>query len=198
MDRAEFVHAPTPADTVSRMDVWADAVPNWLVALGTLGAVTVALWIALRDMRRQDAADGKARDAEEERSRAAVTIEEARRRAQAELVIGWAEVSTTEHPDYVPGVGAFYANYSGRPVFEVRIEVLGEMTGKGLADLHLAVLPPGDEADMIDLGLADEHEEEARVVMSFRDLAGRRWKRFQDGLLQPLDEDWRPAVTHSA
>lgn len=180
------------------MDVWADAVPNWLVALGTLGAVTVALWIALRDMRRQDAADGKARDAEEERSRAAVTIEEARRRAQAELVIGWAEVSTTEHPDYVPGVGAFYANYSGRPVFEVRIEVLGEMTGKGLADLHLAVLPPGDEADMIDLGLADEHEEEARVVMSFRDLAGRRWKRFQDGLLQPLDEDWRPAVTHSA
>jgi hypothetical protein len=175
------------------MYLWGEAVPNWLAAIGTVGAVVVALWIALRDMHRQGTADRKAEEAEAERARKAVEIEESRRRAQAELVIGWALVSTTEHPDYVAGVGGFYANYSGQPVFEARIEVLGEKTGRRFHEVRLPVLPPSDEATMIDLGLADEYTDELpRIVMSFRDVAGRRWRRYPDGRLDPLDEKWRP------
>ena len=146
-------------------------IPDWLAAVGTLGAFAVALWLLFKELaaRREQ--------------------EEDRRREQARLVTAWMmskPLSRTEERSAI-----VIRNGSDEPVFDGWC-VLVASTSRFASErkpvfdweLRWRVLPPHETLeDELDLPQLLTPPWDARIRLSFTDAAGRRWTRYPDGRL---------------
>ncbi|WP_156409745.1 hypothetical protein [Nocardioides sp. Soil796] len=178
-----------------------ETVAAWITALATVVAVLAAIYAGHYAKRAHDIEVRRDEDREEDR-----------RQAQAELVAAWCPVF-----DYRPAVPGsvtsvsggtfikqgrrlptwtyFLRNASSVPVYDVVLHF--RQGAEGLGTDALDTLPPDSEpltrevpshiANTARLG-AHEHGEVIRVLVSFRDAAGRRWTRRWNGVLS-LDEE---------
>ncbi len=156
---------------------WGD-LPTWVAAVGTVGAVIVALVLSGREGRRQI---------------------RAQRRHQAELVTGWLSGnsrSSSETQQMLRRVDL--QNASSQLVYHVIISLV-ITRGAGTIQREygteyrtfLGELPPGKRSTEI------EHGDGGMMMrfgieLAFRDAAGRSWLRDADGLLKEIPND--PAV----
>jgi hypothetical protein len=183
---------------------WGD-VPTWVAAIATLAAVSIAIWAGVSAKKAGQAARRTARV-----SLRLLEIEQARdeeqRRAQArlhqaDLVAAWHAWDKVPH--LVGGTiavwGATIRNGSPLPVYEVRAELIADSDGRVADSVSLPVLPPGlnhrawlngpddyRKSSGTDQGgnpIYTEGRDQFKVALSFRDTAGREWKRDTRGLL---------------
>lgn len=154
---------------------WGD-VATWIAAIGTVGAVVVALRLARADSVARSRAD---------------------RRRQAEAVTSWISDQYT----LVDGENRFVApvtiyNGSGQLVYRVVISLVKDARGQGETSpqpghewrVFLGELPPGRTEATIDHPGGGMHFR-AAVELAFRDAAGRSWVRKTDGRLEELRDD---------
>ena len=153
-------------------------VPDWLAALGTVGAFIAGLLLLRKELdARREAQDD-------------------RRRAQARLVATWASNSRRpENESSVPEFVVVTSNGSDEPVYDVLVELFSRL---------LNLQPPGmsqPQQPVLRLGfdvLPPQYREAQRVAknqegipgwltISFRDSQGYRWKRHGNGWLQLLE-----------
>lgn len=103
-----------------------------------------------------------------------------------------ADSNKLENFDFWEAERLFVMNASHAPIFDVVVSV--QQPG-GVAQECLArqVLEPTSEPLEFDPeGLFDPQEGQVSVFMSFRDLAGRTWKRYQSGELVETTSSDRP------
>jgi len=187
-------------------DLW-----SMLAAAGTLLAVAVSLWVAVREADGRKRAERRAETAEQERTalqergdRERAEQANERRLEQARQVIAW-----VEHHPADPTTPRFDStgmrrlshehvlravNHSTAPVFDVSLRIHWEHTPREVQLVERAVLPAG--ASLM-LPLPDEHQEsggQATGFVIFRDLAGVRRRRWQNGTLNELDDNGRQIV----
>jgi hypothetical protein len=147
-------------------------IPTWIAGIGTVAAVIVALWLAIRDSRRRDAE---------------------RRRAQAEKVGAWFR-------KFDPSVFRQrfrLGNASEQSAY--RVVVSSEAIGKPSWNFRRAdpsafraligVLPPGGIDGEIDLPPAGGVDVIWALEVAFRDAAGRCWVRSAAGQLREIKAD---------
>jgi hypothetical protein len=165
---------------LARID-WGTA-PDWLAAIGTVGALAFALVLFARD-------------------------QEDRRRAQASRVVSWLVVEPTMS-SVTPGVDlptaprivgyhseAVLHNGSVEPVFDCRVQVDLEppVTVTTTPDdtwrftLTERMLPPGQTRRRL-RDLRESDLPDAYVWMVFTDASNRRWQRSHTGRLSRLAE----------
>lgn len=165
-------------------------------------ATTAAVFIALASIRREHEATKKAeqreaeavaeRDAERtthgaERAHAA----ERERRAQALLVIAYPWMEGIDPTSTARQVGHWQMvvdNYSPAPVFDVRCECfIGDELDSFSERL---VLPPGGK--QLVFTTSKSPDDDPRTLVYFRDVAGVRWRRDEDGTLTEVDASRQP------
>jgi hypothetical protein len=168
----------------------------WVEAGATVVAVGAAIYAGVYAK--------KAYDTETERDR---QRDNDRQRAQADSVAAWCDrydYSPAEPPRSYSSGGAFVVsggrsrpdwnyylrNASDVPVYDV--VVLFRIGEQSLGTDAVDVLPPGEAPVSREVpehvrtqatSAAHEHGEIIRCVVSFRDAAGRRWRRWTDGRL---------------
>jgi hypothetical protein len=153
---------------------WGDF-PTWLAAIGTIGAVLVALGLALAEGRRR---------------------EQANRRRQAESVTAWLDdlVIAVEVSEGSPAPsGLVIQNGSNQLIYQV-IANLVVTQGGGTVPREtgyqcrrfISHVPPGRMDSMIDLRGGIGVMTRWGVELVFRDSAGRSWLRGVDGELKEL------------
>lgn len=154
------------------------SVPEWLAAIGTVGAVIVALVIAFRDSRQRARAE---------------------RSAQADNITAWQSVV---------GRGTFnerahinLSNSSSLPIYDIALSY-GAPYGEGARfqtgaskQIFLLRLPPGkcQVRELPKVPKLDKPQYELGISISFRDSYGRFWRRDASGVLtetrnHPFDE----------
>jgi hypothetical protein len=171
---------------------------DWATAVGTAGAVLVALGVAVFEARR-------ARRAEEERDSLIRAGQQEARRATARRVTAWIEESFAPVEDgthYLHRATAHLLNESDEPVFQLGASVIlsSPFEGESLHDVILGplsipqlipVLAPKREL-IYDLSTPlMAHRDEAqsaltetpRIIVSFTDPNDVRWTREADGRL---------------
>lgn len=182
-------------------DLWA-----MLAALGTLLAVGVAVWVAIRESRARAKADERADSAEAERAtmraeadKARAAEEEDRRLAQARQVIAWVEHRPANpvlpHFDS-SGLRALrhehvlcFVNHSAAPIFDVSVRVYWQERNSDVELDTRSVVPSGAADEVV---LPEDHQEHgfsASGLLIFRDLAGVRRRRWENGTFNELDEN---------
>lgn len=141
-----------------------------LTAIGTLGAVGVALWLAGREARRQRSQES---------------------RRQAEFATAWIASETMDsagHPQLIVVVG----NASHQSLYQVIVSLVAiqgawRRDGREYAGYRafLWQAPPGETTAQISY---EGHAMSLRfsVELAFRDAAGRSWRRRGDGMLEQL------------
>ena len=187
-------------------DLW-----SMLAAAGTLFAVAVSLWVAVREAQGHKKAERRAETAEQERTalqargdRERAELAEERRLEQARQVIAWVEHRPADptnprfdntglrrltHEHVLRAV-----NHSTAPVFDVSLCVYWEHTPREVQLTQYAVFPAGGS---LTLQLPDENQElgaEAAGFVVFRDLAGVRRRRWQNGTSNELNEHGQQIV----
>jgi hypothetical protein len=184
---------------------WGD-VPTWVAAIATLAAVTIAIWAGVSAKKAGQAARRTART-----SLHLLKIEQARddeqrtahaRLHQADLVAAWH--AWGEVPHFVGGTiwvwGATIQNGSPLPVYEVRAVLIADSDRRVADSVSVSVLPPGlhhrawpngpdgyRKSSGTDEGgnpIYTEARDQFKVELSFRDTAGREWKRDAGGHLK--------------
>lgn len=158
------------------------SIVDWLVALGTVGAVVVALGIGVieylrgREDRREDRAE--------------------RRRAQALLVNAWLEVDLADPLTDGPRMTAVYRvqNASRAPVYDFVVRHPPGFRGPASQLSYYGVLVPTEGAHGVGRPEAVSFADDSDVQLehSFRDASGRWWRRGTDGVLQELRGDPYP------
>lgn len=181
-------------------------------ALSTAAAVVVALVGIRHESRARRRAEDRAREAERQRDveRTAaearrVTEERAQaeraRRAQALAVIAWVErrglapeeqgvLARARRGDRSGRSWTWslrWVNHSPMPVFDMSAHVEAQVIENGPV-IERAVLPAGEDG-LEDLPISLQGLDSPRAFVHFRDLAGVRWRRWQDGGLEAIDED---------
>ena len=151
-----------------------------LTAVGTVGAVVVALWLGLLEQRRTSKRhQGDLSRLERERDEAKGAAERQAQQRQAKQVAVW-----FDYVDAPPG-GSIYqmhiANYSDAPIMDVVIYlVTGKGSGRSAGSGYKAVLLPREHHDAnVSPTLIDGDPDllpSRLVVWEFRDIAGRYWK----------------------
>jgi hypothetical protein len=150
-------------------------VTDWLTAIGTCGAVTVSLWLALKEMR-----DKRKRD----------------ERHQAELVTAWFVPYKDEDGEAYSGLRVH--NASNQMIYDVVAEVLirrktavndTEERNIGFGAMVGNVPPGGFTARIHREGMLGAQH---LIEFAFQDAAGRYWLRHANGKLErvrkhPLD-----------
>jgi hypothetical protein len=153
---------------------WGD-VPTWVAALGTVGAVAVALVLAGRDGRRRIAQE---------------------RRRQAELVTAWVTDDATTVTDQLESkvyLGLVVQNSSTQLVYQL-IASLVATQGAYREDArdedhrfrtYVGDVPPGSRRTRLEYG---GHGMSIRlgVEIAFQDAGGRWWRRKGNGNLEQL------------
>jgi hypothetical protein len=144
------------------IDVNWGSVPDWVAGVGTVIAIAVALWLALRETRLRRIAD---KDDEKRRARL--------------VIVGEPSADTSQS---TPGATSLYAtvyNYGHHPIHEV---IIGLQRGG-------SPLPPAQYIQMDFIGPGEKREVEFEVPQDqgslssnrpelwFLDSFGRRWKR---------------------
>lgn len=166
-----------------------------LDAIGSFGAlvfaVAVAVWSEVG--RRKAAAELKeTRERQEKTQRA---HDAAARRSQAELVIAWFEHRVVDRRATLDGSDivatrpfVFMVNNSEMPIFDVHIVAVATVSNAQIEAERTPVVPAGTGVHKYPVpeSHAPTVDDEMAVVMTFRDLAGVRWERTQDGALREV------------
>lgn len=168
----------------------------WVEAGATVVAVGAAIYAGVYAKKAYDTETARDRRRDDDR-----------RRAQADCVAAWCDrydYAPAEPPRAYnsggalvvtggrsrPGWNYYLRNASDVPVYDV--VVLFRIGAQSLGTDAVDVLPPGEEPVSRDVpehvrtqatSAAHEHGEIIRCVVSFRDAAGRRWRRSTDGRL---------------
>lgn len=182
---------------------WGD-VPTWFaggVAILALIAARQAGRTALRLLEVEELRENRATEAEEQRREAQERAE------QADLVASWIDVEGMRRGTSLPRWGTLLQNASSLPVWDVVVEIFGPNASTPRHRFSLSLLPPGrsfepwgnnelrsrkeDAVAMTEhssVALADDQYQEDprdfRVAISFRDAAGRKWRRTKEGVLR--------------
>jgi hypothetical protein len=147
---------------------WGDA-PSWLVAVGTIGAVFVALGLAIGEGRRRSQVE---------------------RRRQAELITAW----VAQEADPVPWVWVTLANASNQAAYRLVISIVSVVDGSPVPRpsdprawrRFVSQLPPGEKKPFsVDWAVATGIARPG-VEIAFQDAAGRGWIRDRSGKLQEV------------
>ncbi|GAA1451730.1 hypothetical protein GCM10009641_86610 [Mycobacterium cookii] len=154
-------------------NTWGD-LATWVTATVTLGALVAAI-VAVRrsgELLQIEQERDKARD-----KRDADLREAAERAEQADLVAAW--------PYDVEDFGPLSVQLTGSslPVYDVELEFVGP---SGVETEELGLLPPGTQLHDWPQWMHDGEGTLAdfRVALSFRDTAGRVWRRNEYGVLR--------------
>jgi hypothetical protein len=146
--------------------------PSWFAAAGTVAAVVVALWVALREGRRR-------------------RLEE--RRFQAELITAW--VAFDDPEGKYPYVKVAVANASHQVVYRLVVSLGDASRGGFRPDAPLqwrnfvSQLPPGET--LVDVDWTTGVSARPSVGIAFQDAAGRHWIREMSGkLVEVKDDHW--------
>lgn len=167
--------SPSPIDLMA-----APSVTDWVGALGTAGALLVALFVLSMDVRarRQETSRQRLQDAD-------------RRREQASNVSGLIVEGLNDQPRQPGPVANLFAivhNGSGRPIYKPVGLVKDALTGESVRTIGFPdVLPGGHrvQEDVIDLlALHPPATNHFLLEVGFTDAAGLRWNRHADGSLQ--------------
>jgi hypothetical protein len=154
--------------------IWGD-LATWVAAVGTVGAVVVALWLASRDSR--------------ERARG-------ERRRQAETVTAWISGGYS----LVAGENRFVApvavqNGSSQLVYRFIASLVQDLRGQESSPqpglkwrVFVGELPPGRSQFTIEHPGGGMHFR-AGIELAFQDAAGRWWVRKGNGRLDEIRED---------
>jgi hypothetical protein len=182
------------------LSAWLDGVdlgdlPTWLGAGGAIGSMCVTIAALIYAKRAAEATRGMLNvEADRDRKR-----DDADARAQAEQVSGWYGFNEN-HPrssiadgggDYW---GAFIQNASPLPIYELGIEFFyrgsdGAVAGPRSSLKAGTLAPtssPGFAQAPLDMLRNVEERDVYAVALTFRDSAGRRWRREHDGVLSEL------------
>lgn len=156
---------------------WGD-VPTWVAAVGTVLAFAAggALFWQQRAQLRLMRADLQER-------------ERAQRREQARHVLAW-YVGVSGGGSNFANLRICYRNASEEPVYEVQVFVK-ESWGRAPAvkPTKIGVMPPGPEREMVVSfnvvpdPTSDPNAPGPPVVLTFRDVSGRWWRRDEHGTL---------------
>lgn len=161
------------------VEVWA-AVGEWFGAVGTVGAVVVALWISRRDAWRDKARQLRELEQEAFAVAGVIVVE-----AQYEDPEDW-----YPNQDYMPNARITIRNLSDEPILYPRLELFALPDGgTGDWDVHTApgqedavprttdVLAAGEQLVLfVDLKTA-QYPETLRPVIAFTDRHNQRWRR---------------------
>ena len=139
---------------------------EWVGAIGTVGTLAAAVWVAKREV------DNRRADTDE------------RERRQASKVSCWVEHGSTgtagsSRPSWIVSV----QNGSDEPIYGVSVVqepgyVGGEPTG------WWDVIPPGTQEGAVWDPDIEHVDREPKPVLEFNDAAGRGWTRDADGILR--------------
>jgi hypothetical protein len=151
---------------------WGD-VPTWVGALTTLGALIAAGALVKVELRRDRRTEREAQQRRDGQARA----------EQADLVAAWKDQKDSDS-------WATIRNGSELPVYDVELELF-ETTGTVRQyTVEVGVVPPSDHMDIWVVQNSvgtDVHSpgrpREFAVSITFRDTAGREWKRDTAGVL---------------
>jgi hypothetical protein len=162
------------------VDIWGD-IPTWVTAIGTVGAVIVALYFSGRDSR------ARARE---------------RRMHQAENVTAWLGPPDFHDGDLSqrPSVNVSILNDSSQLAYRV-IATVTPVRGTVPADwrakgnyfpedfrVFIGELAPGTTIRTLPYAGGGHHIRWA-IELAFRDAAGRTWVRGTDGRLKQIDKE---------
>jgi len=164
--------------TQTRSPEWWGAAGQWAGAVGTVAAVAVALWIAIRD-GRQARADRRQRDVRE-------------RQEQASKVTAWVETGATGVDMIVSNANAEAVNHVVVSFDLVRsLPMTGSTLHRGPEiedDEYLfAVLPPGKWRMAVPEARLDT-DLTPGVMIAFSDSHNGHWLRLTDGALIEKDQ----------
>lgn len=173
------------------IDVEVNAFPTtiWdvLTGVGTIGAVLVALALGLHQNKASK--DRQSRElerleVERDEARAAQTVAEQseatrRKEEQARLIGLWVVKTPREDVSGSPSSTYLvkFANYSQAAIFDVA--AFPEVSSDSEASLFSELQPEKHNSVSFDGGV-----HEMTFVLTFRDIQGARWRRFQDGSLR--------------
>ncbi|WP_406051307.1 hypothetical protein [Kribbella sp. NBC_00889] len=180
--------ATTPHDPVWRIAV------DVVTAIGTLGAVIVAVWVAFLERAERKSADQARLKAEEERD--ALRTDE--RESQARRIVGWLEDETLDAKSaYVLGGSRtrtviVVTNGSDLPAFNVSPQAYSPEIATASVAEYIPVLPPGETIRRPLHGVVEAYNERPYAILEFRDAAGRRWQRDEKGGLSLISENDLP------
>jgi hypothetical protein len=180
-----------------------------LAAVGTLVAVGISIWVAVREAQARRNAEARAETAERERGAAQELADreraqqaEERRLEQARKVIAWVEHEPANPSSfYFDGIGRrldyvhvlHLVNNSSAPIFDVTLHIYWRHSNTDEKLQEYAVLPADQH---IRVSLPREHQEEGFATTGFvvfRDLAGVRRRRWQNATFNEFDEHGREA-----
>lgn len=169
------------ADSESLVTVNAALVASWIEAIGTVGALAVALAFGVYELR-QGRIDRRKRASEA-------------RLSQASLVNAWLSVSWLDPSDSAPVAVPVLYNGAEAPVYGVVFELPSRYTGGAPRPVQYGLLPPTEDAKILDwdpepLSSGDDLDEP--LELSFRDAAGIWWHRDAHGRLEELEADPYP------
>ena len=151
--------------------------PDWIAAIGTVGALLVGGRLLLKELRVQRARDEDAR------------------RAQASKVSAWIVVHGA-YGQTQPNVAyeLFARNGSDEPVYDFKVT-------NANGEFYRLVLPPdpqplktrfrreGQEVT----ALRSTKRENRKVTVTFRDANGRTWQRGPEGILELIEPEHIPS-----
>ncbi len=145
-------------------------VPDWLGAVGSIAAASVAVYLAYREGQRADNAEADSRQ-----------LRQRLEREQAAKVAAWVEAADENgHHVWVIQV----KNSSSESVYSVALRLLDGERELGLLKRRWwDVLPPGDTVLTVSYEGAGCSP---HAVVSFTDGAGLRWERGLGGVLRRL------------
>lgn len=153
-------------------DIQWGTLPEWVAALGTVGAFSVALLLLGRQMAALRAS------------------EEDRRKRQAFNVGAWWEPIKNGH------IYRFHVrNANPTPIYSclVILRAVYKPVGAAIMSISVPVVAPNDTA-IEDRPAAEIHPDDVRgasVELGFTDSDGRHWRRHRDGTLAELSEPMR-------
>jgi hypothetical protein len=132
--------------------------PEWLAAVGIVGALFVALRLSGRELAaRRAAAEDREKD-------------------QARLISAWAQMSSEG------GLGTvMLRNGSGEPAYDVSIYGTSDVYDEPPIVFQLAVLPPGETIDTRAHPPGPYMAEIPPMDLAFTDSRGTRWRRLAAG-----------------
>lgn len=164
------------------MSVWAEAVPNWLAAVGTISATGVAVWLAWGERRRADAAEDERDD-----------LRAWRETETSRKVVGWLDWVEGEQTSLSGSpIGGHWqitvANGSDDPIRTVIANAAhydGKTDNKDLVGFWTAIPGRDKVVDRVTETLGN-FDEPPTVTIQFTDARNRTWERHEYGDLKRI------------
>lgn len=157
--------------------MWSEAVPNWLTAVGTIGATAVAVWLAWHERVRAEIAERERDD-----------LREAAQAEVASRVAGWMEPTPREPRRGIDferreSWRTIVKNASEQAVLNVRAFVVHHDGAEQTALAEWDVIPPLETVEVDRERIVVGYNEKPYLLLRFEDPAGRRWERGELGRL---------------